>query len=155
MSFIKLGSRVRHKKSGQVGVVSVHSMWDDQYSAFGVTFYNRPKPVDKAGFHLIDRFDEWELVEVGHRKTSLADERKLLGLMPIEINLIKTGTSMPRPPSDIFYWGIDSYQYRLRSKFYEVVADPYNPSFALRVQAVRDQIDDLIAKYDISKSDIF
>ena len=132
MSFIKLGSRVRHKKSGQVGVVSVHSMWDDQYSAFGVTFYNRPKPVDKAGFHLIDRFDEWELVEVGHRKTS-----------------------MPRPPSDIFYWGIDSYQYRLRSKFYEVVADPYNPSFALRVQAVRDQIDDLIAKYDISKSDIF
>ena len=130
-------------------------MWDDQYGAFGVIFYPSSDPVDKAGFHLIDRFDEWELVEVGHRKTSLADERKLLGLMPIEINLIKTGTSMPRPPSDIFYWGIDSYQYRLRSKFYEVVADPYNPSFALRVQAVRDQIDDLIAKYDISKSDIF
>ena len=88
-------------------------MWDDQYGAFGVIFYPSSDPVDKAGFHLIDRFDEWELVEVGHRKTSLADERKLLGLMP------------------------------------------YNPSFALRVQAVRDQIDDLIAKYDISKSDIF
>lgn len=85
---------------------------------------------------------------------SEAAGRELRGLMPIEIDLLKCSISAA-PPSDIFYWRKDQHQYRLRSKFHEVVADPYSPSFALRVQAVRDQIDDLISKYDISKSDIF
>jgi|TARA_R110000772_G_scaffold207345_1_gene317909 hypothetical protein len=108
----------------------------------------------------------WQPV-AGNEVVSSADERKSAGLMPIEIDTSDPDTS-PHAPSDIFYWckggdagsvskwaEAESHQYRLRSKFYEVVADPYNPSFAIRVQAVRDQIDNLIAKYGISKSDIF
>ena len=111
-------------------------------------------------------FIKRELVEDDEIASSVA-ERKRLGLMPIEIDTSDPDTS-PHAPSDIFYWREggeatdetkwalgQTHQYHLRSKFYEVVADPYNPSLALRIQAVRDQIDDLIAKYDISKSDIF
>jgi len=60
---IGIGSLVRHRVFDAVGLVTVHTMWDSEWGAYGVQFN---KPVNKGGTkdlrYLVDRADRWELV---------------------------------------------------------------------------------------------
>lgn len=60
---ITIGCLVRHRVFDATGLVTVHTMWDGDWGAFGVTF---TKPVNRGGTkdlrYLLDRADRWELV---------------------------------------------------------------------------------------------
>ena len=63
MSRITIGSLVRHRALGAVGLVVEHTMWNADWGAFGVKFN---KPVNKGPVknltYLLDRADRWVLV---------------------------------------------------------------------------------------------
>ena len=63
MALITVGSLVRHRVFGAVGLVVEHTIWDSDWGAFGVKFN---KPVNKGGTknltYLLDRADRWALV---------------------------------------------------------------------------------------------
>jgi len=57
-----VGSLVRHKPSGAVGIVTEHHMWDGDWGAFRAMFA-RPTRIGKAMVTtLVDRADRWEKV---------------------------------------------------------------------------------------------
>jgi len=61
-SHITVGSLVRHKPTGALGLITEHSMWDGDWGAFRATFA-RPTQVGRAVVStLIDRADRWEKV---------------------------------------------------------------------------------------------
>ncbi len=63
MPRITVGSLVRHRVLGAVGLVVEHEMWNADWGAFGVQFN---KPVNKGATknltYLLDRADRWALV---------------------------------------------------------------------------------------------
>jgi hypothetical protein len=63
MARITIGSLVRHRVLGAVGLVVEHTMWNAECGAIGVKFN---KPVNKGAMkdvsYLLDRADRWELV---------------------------------------------------------------------------------------------
>ena len=61
-SHTTVGSLVRHKPSGAVGIVTEHSMWDGDWGAFR-TMFARPARIGRAMVTtLVDRADRWEKV---------------------------------------------------------------------------------------------
>ena len=63
MARITIGSLVRHRAFGELGIVIEHKMYDGDWGGFRVKF-NRPvnKGVTKNLKTLFDRADRWELV---------------------------------------------------------------------------------------------
>ena len=63
MARITIGSLVRHRTLGVIGLVVEHTMWNADWGAFGVKFN---KPINKGAMkdvpYLLDRADRWELV---------------------------------------------------------------------------------------------
>lgn len=59
---ITVGSLVRHKPSGAVGLVTEHSMWDGDWGAYRAAL-TRPTQIGRAVVStLVDRADRWEKV---------------------------------------------------------------------------------------------
>jgi hypothetical protein len=57
-----VGSLVRHKPSGAIGIVTEQSMWDGEWGAFRAMFA-RPTQIGRAVVStLVDRADRWENV---------------------------------------------------------------------------------------------
>ena len=61
--FITVGSLVRHRAYGELGLVLAHTMYDGNWGGYRVQFF---KPVTRGGTKnlktLFDRADRWELV---------------------------------------------------------------------------------------------
>ena len=57
---IKLGSLVKHKRTGAIGLVTEHTMWDGNWGAFRVDVAGAHARLSKSTH--IDRADKWELV---------------------------------------------------------------------------------------------
>jgi hypothetical protein len=62
MERITIGSLVKHRLNGAVGLVIKHTMWDADWGAFHVKF-NKPAVFGNATCEfLVDRADRWVLV---------------------------------------------------------------------------------------------
>ena len=66
MSRITIGSLVRHRVLGAIGIVVEHTMWDGDWGAYGVKFNKPPEShLLSSRFclpYLLDRADRWVLI---------------------------------------------------------------------------------------------